>query len=72
MSLPPLMTRCECANLAFEAIADVAEREGIDCFAMICKRTDVAATCTACKPDLQAFLDARRRNEHDGHLQTTA
>ena len=66
------MTRCECAELTFERIADLADREGIEGFGLLRKRTGCAETCTACKPDLEAFLDARRRNEHDGRLQTTA
>ena len=66
------MTRCECAELTFEEIADLASREGIEGFALLCRRTGCAATCTACKPDLETILDVCRRNEHDGHLQTTA
>ena len=66
------MTRCECAELTFDEIADLAQREGIEGFGLLCKRTGCAATCTACKPDLESFLDGRRRSEHDGHLQTMA
>ena len=51
-----LMTRCECAELSFEEIADLASREGIEAFGLLCTRTGCAATCTACKPDLEAFL----------------
>jgi bacterioferritin-associated ferredoxin len=50
------MTRCECAGLAFEEIARVAEREGITAFEVLCRRTGCAATCTACRRDLEAFL----------------
>ncbi|MCZ6788233.1 MAG: hypothetical protein O7E54_13820 [Planctomycetota bacterium] len=50
------MTRCECADLTFAEIADLASREGIEGFALLCRRTGCAATCTACKPDLEAFL----------------
>jgi bacterioferritin-associated ferredoxin len=53
------MTRCECAGLAFEEIAKIALREGITAFEVLCRRTGCAATCTACRPDLLAFL-ARR------------
>jgi bacterioferritin-associated ferredoxin len=53
------MTRCECAGLTFEQIARVAVREGITAFELLCRRTGCAATCTACRCDLEAFL-ARR------------
>lgn len=53
------MTRCECAGLSFEEIARIAERERIAAFEVLCRRTGCAATCTACRADLEAFL-ARR------------
>ena len=53
------MSRCECAEMTFRAIAEIAEREGIDEFAFLCRRTGCAETCTACRPDLDAFLKAR-------------
>ena len=70
------MTRCECAELTFEEIADLAQREGIDGFGLLCKRTGCAATCTACKPDLEAFLarivhEACARSQGTSH-QTVA
>ena len=52
------MTRCECTGLTFRAIRTIADREGIDDFAFLCRRTGCAATCTACRPDLEAFLKA--------------
>lgn len=54
-----LMTRCECAGLSFEEVARISEREGLGEFALLCARSGCAVTCTACKPDLRAFLDAR-------------
>ena len=54
----PRMTRCECAEITFAEIADQAEREGIDEFALLCRRTGCASTCTACGPDLEAYLAA--------------
>jgi len=53
------MTRCECAGLAFEELARLAAREGFDDFERLCARSGCAVTCTACKPDLRAYLAAR-------------
>ena len=53
------MSRCECAALPFEKIAELAERDGITEFELLCRKTGCASTCTACLPDLQAFLAAR-------------
>ena len=64
------MTRCECAEMSFEQIADLADREGIETFPFLCKRTGCCSTCTACGPDLKAFLDARSVNAEDGVLET--
>ncbi|MGQ0613218.1 MAG: hypothetical protein ACT4PV_05715 [Planctomycetaceae bacterium] len=58
MASPP-MTRCECAALAFKEVALIAEREGLGEFELLCARSGCAVTCTACKPDLRAFLQAR-------------
>jgi len=54
------MDRCECAGWTFDEIARIAEREGIDGIELLSRRTGCACTCTACRPDLEAFL-ARRR-----------
>ena len=54
-------TRCECAGLTFGQIAAIAEREGLGDFPLLCKRTGCAETCTACAPELRAFL-ARRED----------
>lgn len=64
------MTRCECAELSFEQIADLADREGIETFPFLCTRTGCCSTCTACGPDLKAFLDARSVCAEDGVLET--
>ncbi len=53
------MTRCECAGLAFGEIARIADREGVEDLTMLTRRTGCAGTCTACLPDLAAFLAAR-------------
>lgn len=55
------MTRCECAGLDFDQIAGIGELEGIEDFEFLCRRTGCAGTCTACRPDLQAFLATRER-----------
>ena len=55
------MSRCECAALSFQQIAALAERDGITEFELLCGKTGCASTCTACLPDLQAFLAARAR-----------
>jgi len=50
----PAMTRCECADLSFDEI-----RQRIDKgqeFEELAKRTGCGRTCTACVPDLEAFL----------------
>ncbi|MEE8105065.1 MAG: hypothetical protein V3T86_05980 [Planctomycetota bacterium] len=64
------MTRCECAEMSFEQIADLADREGIETFSFLCTRTGCCSTCTACGPDLKAFLDARSVTTEDGVLET--
>lgn len=54
----PSMTRCECAELAF---AEIRERlETGQSLEGITQRTGCGTTCTACLPDLQAFLERRR------------
>jgi bacterioferritin-associated ferredoxin len=51
---PPAMTRCECADLTFEEIRLRMERGQV--FDEIAHRTGCGRTCTACLPDLEAFL----------------
>lgn len=51
---PPGMTRCECADLPFEEIRKRVERG--QSFDEIAHRTGCGRTCTACVPDLEAFL----------------
>jgi len=52
---PAPMTRCECSELAFEEIARRIREEGLS-FAECSRRTGCGQTCTACLPDLQAYL----------------
>ncbi len=56
--LPRLMTRCECAGVAFDEIVRLVRVEGLSLEAA-CRKTGVGDLCTACIPDLQATLRAR-------------
>ena len=60
LETPPCraMTRCECAEVAFAAIARLYHEEGLSLEEII-HRTGCGGTCTACLPDLQAFLQSR-------------
>ena len=49
------MTRCECACLSFAEIRQKIRTEGVS-LAQVARRTGCGATCTACLPDLRAFL----------------
>ena len=53
------MTRCECAELPFEEVARRIREDGVT-LGELARRTGCGQTCTACVPDLEAFL-ARRR-----------
>jgi bacterioferritin-associated ferredoxin len=53
------MTRCECAGLSFAEV-DRRLQEGGASFEDISRRTGCARTCTACLPDLTAYLAGRR------------
>jgi len=52
------MTRCECAELAFSAIARLVSEQGLSLDAVI-HRTGCGRTCTACLPDLHGYLQTR-------------
>ncbi len=54
----PAMTRCECAGLSFAEV-ERRLREGAS-FEEISHRTGCGHTCTACLPDLKAYLAGRR------------
>lgn len=56
--VPPAMTRCECAGVGFEEIARRLGEQGIS-VEEACGRTGCGATCTACLPDLRAYLASR-------------
>jgi NAD(P)H-nitrite reductase large subunit len=49
------MTRCECAEMPFAAIARLHREEGLSLDEII-HRTGCGQTCTACLPDLHAYL----------------
>lgn len=52
------MTRCECAGVSFAQIAEHVAEEGLP-LDEVARRTGCGGICTACIPDLRAFL-ARR------------
>jgi NAD(P)H-nitrite reductase large subunit len=54
---PKAMTRCDCAETSFEEIARRIGEEGLT-LAECARRTGCGQTCTACLPDLQAYLGA--------------
>jgi len=54
-----VMTRCECANLAFEEIARRVTVEGKS-LESLQRETGCGRLCTACLPDLNDHLASRR------------
>jgi bacterioferritin-associated ferredoxin len=52
------MTRCECSGAAFADIVRQVEVESRP-LGEVLRRTGCGQTCTACLPDLQAFLSSR-------------
>jgi bacterioferritin-associated ferredoxin len=52
------MTRCECLEIAFEAIAERVARECLS-FDEIRQRTGCGSVCSACLPDLERYLGSR-------------
>jgi bacterioferritin-associated ferredoxin len=53
------MTRCECAALSFAEVERRLREDGVS-LEDVARRTGCGRTCTACLPDLKAYL-ARRR-----------
>jgi NAD(P)H-nitrite reductase large subunit len=49
------MTRCECAEISFAAVARRMEEQGLT-LEEACERTGCGGICTACIPDLRAHL----------------
>jgi bacterioferritin-associated ferredoxin len=49
------MTRCECASLSFAEVARRLREERLS-LEEVARRTGCGGTCTACLPDLRAFL----------------
>jgi len=54
-SVPPPMTRCECAGVTFVEVAYRMQYEG-QTLPEVMERTGCGQTCTACLPDLRSFL----------------
>ena len=52
------MTRCECAEMSFGEVERRLREERLS-LDEIARRTGCGRTCTACLPDLRAFLQAR-------------
>ncbi len=57
---PREMTRCECAEISFEAVAHEMLVKGLS-LDEVCRRTGCGQTCGACLPDLRAFIARRLR-----------
>ena len=55
--VPPRMTRCECAEVSFAEIRDRVRAEGCSLDEVL-KLTGCGSTCTACLPDLQAYVSS--------------
>jgi bacterioferritin-associated ferredoxin len=49
------MTRCECAGMPFSAIARLVREQGLS-VDEVTHQTGCGRTCTACLPDLHAYL----------------
>ncbi|HEY7409222.1 MAG TPA: (2Fe-2S)-binding protein [Vicinamibacteria bacterium] len=56
-SRPRTMTRCECAEVSFQEIAGRMVAGG-ETFEEATRQTGCGQTCTACLPDLRAYLRA--------------
>jgi bacterioferritin-associated ferredoxin len=57
----PAMDRCECAGTSFEELGRLMSAEGLS-FEETSRRSGCGQTCTACVPDLRAYLAALRRS----------
>ena len=53
------MTRCECMEISFDAIARRMRDKGLT-LEQICEGTGCGRVCTACIPDLRAHLRRAR------------
>jgi hypothetical protein len=56
--VPRPMTRCECASISFVEFARQMAASGSS-FEEACRNSRCGQTCTACLPDLAAFLSSR-------------
>jgi bacterioferritin-associated ferredoxin len=52
------MTRCECAEISFAAVARLHREDALS-LDEIGKRTGCGRLCTACLPDLHEYLKSR-------------
>jgi BFD-like [2Fe-2S] binding domain len=58
-SLSRAMTRCECAGISFAEIGRLLEAG--EPLPAALSRTGIGEMCTACRPDLEAYLAGRSR-----------
>ncbi len=56
-AIPRRMTRCECAGVTFDDLQRRMRAEGLS-VQEACRKTGCGQCCSACVPDLQAFLAA--------------
>ncbi len=54
---PRCMTRCECVGLSFDELRRRMRAEGLSANDA-CRRTGCGQLCTACLPDLEAYLSS--------------
>jgi hypothetical protein len=57
VAAPREMSRCECSGVPFSTVARHLA-EGLTC-EEACRRTGCGQICTACLPDLRAYLERR-------------
>jgi bacterioferritin-associated ferredoxin len=57
-AVAPPMTRCECAEISFEQVAQTMGAESLS-FEEVSRRTGCGRNCGACLPDLRRYLASR-------------
>lgn len=54
-----LMTQCQCQNVAFESVLDHAKDRNEWELETLCAQVGCGQICTACRGDLEEFLNQR-------------
>ena len=54
------MTRCECHETPFVRILEFSEATGVEDFETLARLTGCGRTCTACRADLEEYLEENR------------